>query len=132
MGEAFEQTDGLLAEKLMAVLEAGQRAGGDRRGQQAAGMLVVRPNAYFDGPFDRLVDIRVDDHPEPIQELKKLLEIALPSVHLLNTRLFVERGQPARERAVRPSFREAAGAAHLKVGPNWVPCAHGAEGASIE
>lgn len=96
MGEAFEQTDGLLAERLMAALEAGQRAGGDRRGQQAAGLLVVRPNAYFDGLFDRLVDIRVDDHPEPIRELKRLLELALPSVHLLNTRLFLERGQPDR------------------------------------
>lgn len=96
MGEAFEQADGLLAERLMAALEAGQRAGGDRRGQQAAGLLVVRPTAYFDGPFDRLVDIRVDDHPEPIRELKRLLELALPSVHLLNTRLFLERGQPER------------------------------------
>jgi uncharacterized Ntn-hydrolase superfamily protein len=98
MGEAFEQTDGLLAERLMAALEAGQEAGGDRRGQQSAGLLVVRPNAYFDGPFDRLVDIRVDDHPRPIQELKRLLEMALPSVHLLNTRLFLERGQPERAR----------------------------------
>ncbi|MFN4218008.1 MAG: DUF1028 domain-containing protein [Candidatus Bipolaricaulia bacterium] len=96
MGEAFERTCGLLAEKLMAALEAGQEAGGDRRGQQAAGLLVVRPNAYFDGPFDRLVDIRVDDHPQPIQELKRLLEMALPSVYLLNTRLFLERGQPER------------------------------------
>ncbi|MCX8102865.1 MAG: DUF1028 domain-containing protein [Candidatus Bipolaricaulota bacterium] len=96
MGEAFEQAEGLLAERLMAALEAGQRAGGDRRGQQAAGLLVVRPNAYFDGPFDRLVDIRVDDHPEPIQELKRLLAMALPSVHLSNTRLFLERGQLGR------------------------------------
>lgn len=96
MGEAFEKTEGLLAEKLMAALEAGQEAGGDRRGQQAAGLLVVRPNAYFDGPFDRLVDIRVDDHPQPIRELRRLLEMALPSVYLLNTRLFLERGQPER------------------------------------
>ncbi len=96
MGEAFERTEGLLAEKLMAALEAGQAAGGDRRGQQAGGILVVRPNAYFDGPFDRLVDIRVDDHPQPIGELRRLLELALPSVYLLNTRLFLERGQPGR------------------------------------
>lgn len=94
MSEAFEKTEGLLAEKLMAVLEAAQEAGGDKRGQQAGGILVVRPNAYFDGPFDRLVDIRVDDHPEPIKELKRLLEMALPSVHLFNTRLFIEQGQP--------------------------------------
>ncbi len=96
MGEAFERTEGLLAEKLMAALEAGQEAGGDRRGQQAGGIIVVRPNAYFDGPFDRLLDIRVDDHPEPMHELRRLLEMALPSVHLLNTRLLLERHQPER------------------------------------
>jgi uncharacterized Ntn-hydrolase superfamily protein len=100
MGEAFESTEGLLTEKLMAALEAGQEAGGDRRGQQAAGLLVVRPNAYFDGPFDRLIDIRVDDHPQPIRELRRLLGMALPSVYLLNTRLFVERGQPERARGL--------------------------------
>lgn len=96
MGKAFDQTEGLLAEKLMAALEAGQEAGGDRRGQQAAGLLVVRPNAYFDGPFDRLIDIRVDDHPQPIRELRRLLQMALPSVYLLNTRLFLEHGQSER------------------------------------
>ncbi|MCL6643042.1 MAG: DUF1028 domain-containing protein [Candidatus Bipolaricaulota bacterium] len=98
MGEAFEETGGLLAEKLLAALEAAQEAGGDRRGQQAAGLLVVRPNAYFDGPFDRLIDIRVDDHPQPIRELRRLLGMALPSVYLLNTRLFLGRGQPERAR----------------------------------
>lgn len=98
MGEAFEKTDGILAERLMAALEAAQAVGGDRRGQQAAGILVVRPNAYFDGVYDRLVDIRVDDHPEPIKELRRLLGIALPSVHLLNTRLFLERKSPERAR----------------------------------
>ncbi len=96
MGEAFERTEGLLAEKLLAALEAAQEAGGDRRGQQAAGLLVVRPNAYFDGPFDRLIDIRVDDHPQPIRELRRLLGMSLPSVYLLNTRLFVERSQHKR------------------------------------
>jgi uncharacterized Ntn-hydrolase superfamily protein len=98
MGEAFEKTEGLLAEKLLAALEAAQEAGGDRRGQQAAGLLVVRPNAYFDGPFDRLIDLRVDDHPHPIRELRRLVEMALPSVYLLNVRLFLERGQPQRAR----------------------------------
>lgn len=100
MGEAFERTEGLLAERLMAALEAAQEAGGDRRGQQAGGILVVRPNAYFDGPFDRLIDIRVDDHPEPIEELRRLLEMALPSVYFLNTRLFIERGQAKRAKGL--------------------------------
>jgi len=100
MGKAFEKTEGLLAEKLLAALEAAQEAGGDRRGQQAAGLLVVRPNAYFDGPFDRLIDLRVDDHPHPIRELRRLVEMALPSVYLLNVRLFLERGQPERARGL--------------------------------
>ncbi|MCI2430188.1 DUF1028 domain-containing protein [Candidatus Acetothermia bacterium] len=94
MGEAFEKTDGILAEKLMAALEAAQAVGGDRRGQQAGGILVVRPNAYFDGVYDRLVDVRIDDHPEPIKELRRLLGIALPSVYLLNTRFFLEQKSP--------------------------------------
>ncbi|MCS6903105.1 MAG: DUF1028 domain-containing protein [Candidatus Bipolaricaulota bacterium] len=100
MGEAFEKSEGILAEKLMAALEAAQAAGGDRRGQQAGGILVVRPNAYFDGVYDRLVDVRVDDHPEPIKELRRLLGIALPSVHLLTTRLFLERQSPDRAHAL--------------------------------
>ncbi len=98
MGEAFERTEGILAEKLMAALEAAQAAGGDRRGQQAGGILVVRANAYFDGAYDRLVDIRTDDHPEPLKELRRLLEMALPSVHLLNTRLFIEKQAPEQAR----------------------------------
>jgi uncharacterized Ntn-hydrolase superfamily protein len=98
MGKAFEETTGILAEKLMAALEAGQEAGGDKRGQQAGGIVVVRPNAFFDGPYDRIVDIRVDDHTEPIKELRRLLDIALPLVHLLTTRLFLERGESQKAR----------------------------------
>jgi len=61
-----------LADRLVAALAAGQEAGGDARGQQSAGLLVVRKGAGFGGS-DRYIDLRVDDHPEPIRELQRLL-----------------------------------------------------------
>ena len=79
MGEAFEETEGELAEKLMAALIAGQEKGGDRRGQQAAGLLVVREtwDGGEGGLNDRYIDLRVDDHKQPIKELHRLLKIRL-------------------------------------------------------
>ena len=77
MGEAFEETEGELAEKLMAALSAGQEKGGDRRGQQAAALLVVRENGGEGGFNDRYIDLRVDDHKQPIKELRRLLKIRL-------------------------------------------------------
>jgi len=77
MARAFEATAGPLAERLVAALEAAQAAGGDRRGQQSAALLVERPGGMpgsGDG-VDRFVDLRVDDHPEPIRELRRLLEL---------------------------------------------------------
>ncbi len=74
MAGAFTTTTGDLAERLMASLEAGQAAGGDRRGQQSA-VLLVEQRGYRDlgmQGIDRLVDLRVDDHPEPITELRRL------------------------------------------------------------
>ena len=72
MARAFETTRGDLADRLVAALAAGQEAGGDARGQQSAGLLVVRKGAGFGGS-DRYIDLRVDDHPEPIRELQRLL-----------------------------------------------------------
>ena len=77
MAEAFEETDGELAEKLMAALIAGQEKGGDRRGQQAAALLVVRDDGGEGGFNDRYIDLRVDDHKQPIKELHRLLKIQL-------------------------------------------------------
>ncbi|MDQ3890075.1 MAG: DUF1028 domain-containing protein [Actinomycetota bacterium] len=61
-----------LAERLIASLHAAQRAGGDRRGQQSAALLVVKENAGYAGLSDRVVDLRVDDHAAPIDELERL------------------------------------------------------------
>jgi uncharacterized Ntn-hydrolase superfamily protein len=77
MGRAYRETEGSLAERLMAALEAGEAAGGDRRGRQSAAMIVEcvgAASARRDG-IDRIVDLRVDDHPEPIEELRRLLGI---------------------------------------------------------
>jgi uncharacterized Ntn-hydrolase superfamily protein len=82
MGRAFEVTEGDLPVKLLAALHAGQRAGGDRRGQQSAALLVVRKGGGYGGFNDRWVDIRVDDHPQPIEELIRLFNIY--DVTLLN------------------------------------------------
>ncbi|MCY0868394.1 MAG: DUF1028 domain-containing protein [Desulfurococcus sp.] len=75
MARAFENTSGELVDKLIAALEAGEKAGGDRRGKQSAAILVVRENGGYGGYTDRYVDIRVDDHPEPVQELKRIFRI---------------------------------------------------------
>jgi len=73
MAETFEGTQGALSERLVAALAAGQAAGGDSRGQQSAALLVVRTAGSYGGRSDRYVDLRVDDHPEPIAELERIL-----------------------------------------------------------
>ena len=77
MGKAFEETDGELAEKLMAALIAAQEKGGDRRGQQSSAIFVVREGGGYSGFNDRYIDLRVDDHERPIEELHRLLKIRL-------------------------------------------------------
>ena len=64
-----------LADWLMAAMQAGQEAGGDKRGRQSAALLVVRKDAGYDRKNDRYIDLRVEDHPTPIIELQRLLEI---------------------------------------------------------
>lgn len=64
-----------LAYRLLAALHAGDRAGGDRRGRQSAAVLVVAKGQGYGGTSDVVVDLRVDDHPDPVTELGRLLEI---------------------------------------------------------
>ncbi len=75
MAEAFEIADGSLAERLLAALEAAEAAGGDFRGREAGGILVVP--AETNDPWQTVVDLRVDNHPDPLGELRRLLEHAL-------------------------------------------------------
>jgi uncharacterized Ntn-hydrolase superfamily protein len=72
MAETFETTSGDLAGRLLAALDAGQTAGGDSRGKQSAALLVVKEGGGYGGNNDRLLDLRVDDHPEPIRELVRI------------------------------------------------------------
>jgi uncharacterized Ntn-hydrolase superfamily protein len=93
MARAFEDTSGPLAERLVAALEAGQAAGGDRRGQQSAAVVVERPGGIPDSRegIDRIVDLRVDDHEEPIRELRRLLGLHSRMALALETSALYER-----------------------------------------
>lgn len=75
LATAFQQTHGHLADRLIAALRAGQAAGGDRRGKQSAALYIARPGGGYAGFNDRYVDLRVDDHPDPIEELARILEL---------------------------------------------------------
>jgi uncharacterized Ntn-hydrolase superfamily protein len=78
MEKAFLDSAGRpLAERLYAALVAGEKAGGDRRGKQSAALLVAREGAGYGGWTDRAVDLRVDDHAEPFEELGRLLKLAM-------------------------------------------------------
>ncbi len=82
MARAFESTEGDLPVRLLAALHAGQRAGGDKRGQQSAALVVVRERGGYGGLNDRWIDLRVDDHPAPLDELTRIFN--LYDVTLLN------------------------------------------------
>jgi uncharacterized Ntn-hydrolase superfamily protein len=77
MARAFEATVGPLVHRLVAALEAGQAAGGDKRGQQSAAVVVERTGARAESRegIDRVCDLRVEDHEEPIRELRRLVGI---------------------------------------------------------
>lgn len=75
MAMAFEGTGGDLATRLLEALAAGEAEGGDRRGRQSAALLVVREGGGYGGGTDRAVDLRVDDHAEPVRELARLFAL---------------------------------------------------------
>ena len=75
MANAYETSEGDFAARLLAALDAGQKAGGDSRGKQAAALLVVREGGGYGGDNDRVVDLRVDDHPSPIEELIRIRDL---------------------------------------------------------
>ena len=77
MARAFENTKGELAERLYAALKAGDDAGGDRRGRQSASVLVVRKGGGSSLNNDRLCYVNVDDNPDPLRELGRLVQLQL-------------------------------------------------------
>ena len=75
MATGYLQAEGELADRLVAALRAGEYAGGDKRGKQSAAVLVVRPGGGYGGDNDRYLDLRVDDHDEPVQRLGELVQM---------------------------------------------------------
>lgn len=119
MARAFETTRGELAERLYAALKAGDDAGGDRRGRQSASMLVVRKRGGRNTNNDRTVFINVDDHPEPLRQLRRLLDLQLSINSSARTSELLRNGKlqdarAAAEKAVRyaPNNPEA----HMSLG----------------
>jgi uncharacterized Ntn-hydrolase superfamily protein len=82
MVEAFETTTGHLSLRLLAALEAGQKAGGDTRGMESAAMLIVKKNGGVWLHNDVVLRLQVDDNPEPIKELRRLVEMAVKQFRL--------------------------------------------------
>ena len=75
LARTFQETGGPLARRLVTALDRAQDAGGDRRGRQAAGLLVVKEKGSYGGYNDKYIDLRVDDDPEPIKRLIHLLDL---------------------------------------------------------
>lgn len=93
MAGAFEEFSGLpLAERIIKVLEAAQQAGGDIRGRQSAALIVVGGEPAVQPWMDKIIDIRVDDHPEPLQELNRLLRIHRAYEHMNRGDVAIEQG----------------------------------------
>lgn len=94
MARAYESATGDLADRLLAALEAAEAAGGDIRGRQSAAMLIVRITAGSRPWEDRLVDLRVDDHVEPLAELRRLLVVHRAYAHMNAGDRALESGDP--------------------------------------
>jgi uncharacterized Ntn-hydrolase superfamily protein len=75
MADAYEEATGGLPERLIATLQAGNDAGGDSRGEQSAALYVAKPGGGYDGKNDRWIDVRVDDHETPIDELERVFKL---------------------------------------------------------
>lgn len=91
MSKAFENSKGPLAERLVLALEAAQKEGGDIRGKQSACLLVVKGEASGNIWEDRLIDLRVEDNPQPIGEIKRLLKVYRAYEHMNKGDLAVEK-----------------------------------------
>jgi uncharacterized Ntn-hydrolase superfamily protein len=75
LATTFQQTSGSLGDRLVAAIVAGGKAGGDRRGEESAALLVKRKGAGYDGTTDDLIDISIYDHARPLQELERLYKL---------------------------------------------------------
>jgi uncharacterized Ntn-hydrolase superfamily protein len=92
MAKAYETAEGDLADRMMAALEAAQSVGGDIRGKQSAAMLIVKPESTGRSWADRVLELRIEDAPDPITELKRLLTVHRAYDHMNAGDLAVEHG----------------------------------------
>ena len=90
MAQAFENTKGDLADRMLAALDAAQSAGGDVRGRQSAALIVVTGKPTGLSWKDRLFDLRIDDSPEPLRELRRLVTLQRAYNHMNAGDLAVE------------------------------------------
>ena len=93
ISRAFESSTGLLGDRLLAALDAGQAAGGDSRGMQSAALLVVRAGGGYGGFNDRWCDLRVDDAPNPFVELRRLYNLWKPNALIFDGYQFCEKSE---------------------------------------
>jgi len=111
MERAYLTTRGELAQRLLAALEAGQAAGGDKRGQQSAAIVVVRPSEEFPEYRTRYIDLRVEDAKEPIRELVRVFGILeaqrLAEAHLRFAEAYEKKGKKELARMERERVGEA-------------------------
>jgi uncharacterized Ntn-hydrolase superfamily protein len=104
MAESYEASGGDLATRLLLALAAGDAAGGDRRGRQSGAIAVVARGGGYGGNDDRLVDLRVDDHGDPVPELHRLL-----ALHVLLTGTTPEEQKLPLEGALSDEVRDLLG-----------------------
>jgi uncharacterized Ntn-hydrolase superfamily protein len=90
MSKAFESATGDLAERMLAALDAAQAVGGDIRGKQSAAILIVKGKSTGRLWADRVMELRVEDHPEPLRELRRLVNVHRAYEHMNNGDLAVE------------------------------------------
>jgi uncharacterized Ntn-hydrolase superfamily protein len=137
MMRAFAQTEGELSVRLLEALKAGQAAGGDKRGQQSAALLVVRPSEKYPEYEERYVSLRVDDHEAPIAELERIYRMHeatdLAEAHLRYAEMYREAGRDedaerelnrVGEALERTLSDPGAGASALN-GLAWCTCSNG-------
>ena len=95
MAKSFASSRGDLADRMLAALDAAQAAGGDIRGKQSAALVVVNATASGKSWQDRLFDVRVDDHPTPLAELRRLVAVHRAYNHMNAGDLAVEHNDAA-------------------------------------
>ncbi|HUP49734.1 MAG TPA: DUF1028 domain-containing protein [Thermoanaerobaculia bacterium] len=121
MAKAYEGTRGDLAERMLAALDAAEAVGGDIRGKQSAALVVVSATSSGKPWYDRLFDVRVDDHPQPLVELRRLVTVQRAYNHMNAGDLAVEKKDHV------AALREYSAAARLAATTPGVPQSRQAE-----